>query len=45
MMGITNHWVSFLAHKYNDKVEFWFFNSTNEDSLELTEQEIQDYVL
>jgi hypothetical protein len=29
MMGVTNHWVSLLAHKYNDRVEFCFFDSNN----------------
>ena len=32
-MGITNHWVSMLAHKFNDKIEFWYFDSKNRDYL------------
>ena len=29
MMGITSHWVSLVAHKLNDKVEFLFYDSRN----------------
>lgn len=33
MLGITNHWGSLIAHKINDVIEFWFFDSRNRDYL------------
>jgi len=44
MMGVTNHWVSFMAHKYNGDVEFWYFDSSNDDFLEMNDEEIQALV-
>lgn len=38
--GICNHWVSLLAHKFNNEAEFFFFDSRNADYLKWTEQEI-----
>ena len=37
MMGVTNHWVSLMAHKFNDKVEFFLFDSRNRNYLEKDE--------
>jgi hypothetical protein len=40
MLGITNHWSSLLAHKYNDKIEFWYFDSRDADYITMTKEEI-----
>lgn len=39
MMGITNHWITFFAHKYNEKTEFWVLDSRNRDYLKWTKEE------
>lgn len=44
MMGVTNHWASFLAHKYNDKVEFWLFDSKNRVYWDLDDAGVQKFV-
>ena len=33
MLGVTNHWAMFCAHKFNDRLEFWFMDSRNRDYL------------
>lgn len=40
MLGITNHWASFIAYKYNDVVEFFYFDSRNRDYLEWSDEQI-----
>ena len=38
MLGITNHWISFLAHKnLNGNIEFLLFDSRNTDYLNWNE--------
>ena len=37
MLGVTNHWASFIAYKYNDNIEFYFLDSKNRDYLLWTE--------
>ena len=44
MMGVTNHWVSLLAHKYNDQVEFWLFDSKNKVYWGMNDKEIKEFV-
>ena len=38
MLAVTNHWVSLLAHKVNDKTELLFFDSRNVDYLKWNEK-------
>jgi len=44
LLGVTNHWEMMVAHKYNDKVEFWFLDSKNRDYLEWNEEQIQKFL-
>lgn len=44
MMGVTQHWTSFLAHKYNDKIEFYFFDSYNEVTLLWDDNKINNFL-
>jgi len=39
-MGITNHWALFIAHKINQKIEFWFLDSKNLNFLSWDEPRI-----
>lgn len=40
-IGICNHWVSLLAHKFNGETEFFYFDSRNSDYLTWSEKEIE----
>jgi hypothetical protein len=44
LMGITNHWSVLLAHKYNDKTEFWLLDSKNLDYLLWNKEKIMEYL-
>jgi len=34
---VTNHWLALMAHKFNDKMEMFLFDSRNRDYLEWDE--------
>jgi hypothetical protein len=36
MLAITGHWTLFLAFKQGDKSEYWYFDSKNRISLEMS---------
>ena len=42
-MAVTNHWLSFLAHKIDGKTEFIVFDSRNIDYMKYNEKEIWDF--
>ena len=44
MMGVTNHWVSMMAHKFNKKVEFYLFDSRNINCMKWTLEEIRTWL-
>jgi len=44
MMGITNHWFLFVAHRYKDHVEFWMLDSKNRDYLTWKKSQINEYL-
>ncbi|KAL4435335.1 hypothetical protein ABPG74_022818 [Tetrahymena malaccensis] len=45
MLGITNHWGSFIAHKCNENIEFWFFDSRNRDYLLWDDEQIEQWCI
>lgn len=45
MMGITNHWTSFLAHKHDQKIEFWFFDSRNTPYINFSKEDIAKHLV
>jgi hypothetical protein len=44
MLGITNHWVSFVAHKTPSGFEFYYFDSRNRPYLQYGDAQIAGYV-
>jgi len=44
MMGVTNHWVSLMAHKFNQRIEFYFFDSRNLNYLDWSLKEIKQSI-
>mmetsp|Transcript_9814 Transcript_9814/g.19317 ORF Transcript_9814/g.19317 Transcript_9814/m.19317 type:complete len:397 (-) Transcript_9814:912-2102(-) len=44
MLGITNHWVSFIAHKCAGGFEFYYFDSRNVPYLQYDEAQIEAYL-
>jgi len=44
MMGITNHWFLFVAHRYMDHVEFWMLDSKNRDYLTWQKEQIDAFL-
>ena len=44
MLAITNHWMLLIAVKFAGKTQFWFFDSSNRDFLELNHEEIDELV-
>jgi len=43
-LGITNHWVSFLVIRIENKLHFYFFDSKNKATLGLSNEEIEKYI-
>lgn len=44
MLGITTHWLTFLAIKTNNNVQYWIFDSHNHHHLDYSWQEIVAYI-
>ena len=45
MLGITNHWASFIAIKASDgSIGFFYFDSRNRDYLEWKESDIIEFL-
>jgi hypothetical protein len=44
MLGVTNHWTTLLAHKYNSFTEYFFMDSRNVPYLNYTEDQIAQHV-
>lgn len=44
MMGITNHWVTLIAHKFNQKTEFIYCDSRNRDYLDWSKDYIKQWI-
>lgn len=44
MLGVTNHWISFLAHKTEKGQEFVYFDSRNTACLDWNETQIESYL-
>ena len=45
MLGITNHWASFIAIKaFDGSINFFYFDSRNRDYLEWKESDIIDFL-
>ena len=44
MLAITNHWMLMIAVKSKHNVQYWFFDSSNRDFLELNEKQIEELV-
>lgn len=40
MLAITNHWMCFIAVKSNNATQYWFFDSSNRDFMDLNHSEI-----
>jgi hypothetical protein len=43
-LGVTNHWISLVAHKVGKKAEFFLLDSKNRDFLLWSEEDIKSYV-
>ena len=44
MLAITNHWMCLLAVKSGNQTQYWFFDSSNRQFLDLNDREIDEYV-
>lgn len=44
ILGITNHWVSFLAHKSPSGYEFYYFDSRNVPYMKYDDAQIENYI-
>lgn len=44
MLAITTHWLTFIAIKSNQQVEYWFFDSFNNHYLDFDWKQITDYI-
>lgn len=44
MLGITTHWLTFLAVKSGKNVEYWFFDSFNTHHLDFCWEEITNLI-
>ena len=44
MLGVTNHWVSFLAHKHAAGVDFFLLDSRNRDYLRWDEGQMAGFL-
>ena len=44
MLGITTHWLTFLAIKVKNNVKCWFIDSHNNQHLDFSWQQIVDLI-
>lgn len=44
MLAITNHWMCLIVVKQGDKIQYWFFDSSNRQYLHLNDEEIVQLV-
>lgn len=44
MLAITNHWMLLIAVKVKGRTQYWFFDSSNRNFLDLTDPQIDELV-
>jgi len=38
LLGLTNHWMTLIGHKFNDKIEFYYLDSRNFDYIDAKDE-------